>query len=59
MLTAAEAKEFVFRHQNKNPDVFFSFSSTARTDGEAEIGLGYFINMRRYSEYLSRNGAIR
>jgi hypothetical protein len=57
--TAAEAKEFLFSHENKNPDLFFSFSWTAKADGEAEIGLGYFINMRRYREYLSRNGAVR
>jgi hypothetical protein len=56
ILTATEAKDFRFKVQQNNPGLFFSFSWSLKPDGEAEIGLGYCMNLRRYSEYLSRNG---
>jgi hypothetical protein len=44
---------------NVQPDVFFSISWSSKADGEAEVGLGYSINLLRYKAYLSKNGALK
>jgi hypothetical protein len=57
-LSATEFKDFRYK-QEMTPERFYSFSWAQNSDGEGELGLGYCINLVRYREYLSKNGALK
>jgi hypothetical protein len=51
--------EFTFKVRTQHPDNFSSFSWAKNPEGQAEIGLGYCIDLPKYRRYLAENGALR
>jgi hypothetical protein len=58
-MDARQVNDFKFKVATQHPDTFLSFSWAANPEGQAEIGIGYCIDLQKYKRYLVENGVFR